>query len=313
MGELPDDPEARAARIAGFKKQFDWVYVGGIKFGRILNEDRYTLSSEDMPPIDFLELDPATGAPKFGQSIVYPPDRVDEFGLVEGPLTTIEVGFAKFGDPLQTSRFDSALAFAERCLLMRNETPRALEVAAELFRRAQAIHPQDSPRPRLGLARARELGFQLEDAFNVYTDLLGTGHEANPVVHARLGDLYATLRLDQEAEASYREALRMGRTDWEARLRYGQFLVSRGRVDESLEHLKEAVLREPKAPEDKPWRVRIRMANAGALLRAGLADEAFDGFKTAVSADQADDVGLPARAEAGQLSAALLAPSLTPI
>ncbi|MEM8711481.1 MAG: tetratricopeptide repeat protein [Planctomycetota bacterium] len=305
--DLPDDPEARAARIAGFKKQFDWIYVGGIKFGRILNEDRYSLNPDDQPAIDFLELDPATGAPKFGQSVVYEADRWDEFGLVDSPHTTVEVGYASFPDPLPTSQFDAALSFSERCLLMRNETPRALEVAADLFRRAQAINTQDSPRPRLGLARTMELSFQLEDAFAAYEDLLKSGHEANPVVHARLGDLYATLRMVDEAEASYREALRMGRTDWEARMRFGQFLASQGRHAESLEHLKEAVLREPKAPVDKPWRVRIRMAYAGALLQAGRADDAFDTFKTAVSADQANEVGLRPMAEAGQLSAARLA------
>ena len=307
LDELPDDPDARAARIAGFKKQFDWIYTNKFRFGRILNEDRYLLGAANAPEIDFLELDPVTGAPVFGASVKYDAARYDEFGLVDSPLTTVEVGFASFNDPLNSTRFDEALAFAERCLLLRNETPRALEVAAELFRRAQAVNTQDSPRPRLGLARTMELGFQLQEAFAVYEDLLATGHEANAVVHARIGSLYGTLRMDLEAEKSFGEALRISRTDWEARLRFGEFLVSRARYDEALPNLREAVLREPKAPEDKSWRVRVRLANAGALLAAGRADESFDAFATAVSADQADEVGRRAEAEAGQLSAARLA------
>ena len=306
LEELTDDPEERAARVAGFKKQFDWIYIGKFRFGRILNEDRYRLGSADSPEIDFLELDPVTGTPRFGASVQYGADRYEEFGLVDSPLTTIEVGIASFEDPLNPTRFDEALAFAERCLLLRNETPRALEVAATLFRRAQAVNIQDSPRPRLGLARTMELGFQLQEAFAVYEDLIATGHEANAAVHARIGSLYGTLRIDQEAENSFKEALRLSRTDWEARLRFGEFLVSRGRYDEALEHLREAVLREPKAPDDKPWRVRVRLANAGALLAAGRADESFDAFATAVSADQANEVGRRAEAQAGQLSAARL-------
>ncbi len=307
LEELPDDPDARAARIAGFKKQFDWIYTNKFRFGRILNEDRYRLGDANAPDIQLLELNPVTGAPVFGTSVTYSADRYDEFGLVDSALTTVEVGFASFGNPLNSTRFDEALAFAERCLLLRNETPRALEVAAELFRRAQEVNTQDSPRPRLGLARTMELGFQLQEAFAVYEDLLATGHGANAVVHARLGSLYGTLRMDTEAEKCFAEALRLSRTDWEARLRFGEFLVSRARYEEALEHLREAVLREPKAPEDKPWRVRVRLANAGALLAAGRADDSFDAFATAVSADQADEVGRKAEAEAGQLSAARLA------
>ncbi|MFT6108416.1 MAG: tetratricopeptide (TPR) repeat protein [Planctomycetota bacterium] len=306
LEELPDDPDARAARIAGFKSQFDWIYTNKFRFGRILNEDRYTLDAANDPEIEFLELDPATGAPMFGASVPYPADRYDEFGLVDSPLTVVEVGFAKFGDPLLETRMDAALAFAERCLLLRNETPRALEVAAELFRRAESVNTQDSARPRLGLARTMELGFLLQEAFTVYEELLAEGHGANPVVHARLGTLYSILRMDGAARASLEEALRIGRTNWEARLRFGEFLSANGHYEEALEHLREAVLREPKAPEDKPWRVEIRIANASALLAAGRADEAFDAFATAVSADQADEVGRKAEAEAGQLSAARL-------
>jgi tetratricopeptide (TPR) repeat protein len=307
LEELPDDPDARAARIAGFKKQYDWIYTNKFRFGRILNEDRYRLGDASSPEIELLELNPVTGAPVFGASVVYSADRYDEFGLVDSPLTTVEVGFAGFGDPLNSTRFDEALAFAERCLLLRNETPRALEVAAELFTRAQAVNTQDSPRPRLGLARTMELGFKLQEAFGVYEDLLATGHGGNAVVHARIGSLYSTLRMDTEAEKSFGEALRLSRTDWEARLRFGEFLVSRARYEEALPHLREAVLREPKAPEDKPWRVRVRLANAGALLAAGRPDDSFDAFATAVSADQANEVGRREEAEAGQLSAARLA------
>lgn len=307
---LSDDPTAREAQIAGLKRQYDWIYTNQFKFGRIQNADRYRLKVADDPEIAFVETDPETGKVLFGGvPVTYDASQYDEFGLVDSALTRVEVGLASFGEPLPPSSFDEALQFADQCLLLRNETPRALEVAEELYRRAQSINSQDDARPRLGLARCYELGFQLEEAFKVYEDLLSSGHDTNAVVHARLGTLLAKLRLGGEAETSFQEALRVERTQWEARLRYGNFLVDEGRIDEALVQLREAVLREPKAPEDRPWRVRARLAQAGALMRAGKADQAFQAFSSAISADVANEVGLVDVGAAGLVTAARFASS----
>jgi len=300
---LSDDPEARAAQIAGLKREFDWIYTNKFEFGRLLNENRYELPDLEDPELIFLPVNPATGAPIYRTPITYVPGRVDEFGLVDNALTEVEVGLVQFSDPLQPGEFEAALQFADGCLLKRNETPRALEVAETLYQRAQAINLQDDARPRLGLATCFQLGFRFEDAYETYKSLLESGHDTNASIHARLGVLLAQLRMKDDAEASFREGLRVERTNWEARYWYGRFLVREGRTTEALEHLQEAVRREPKGSEERGMRVRIRLAHAGALLGAGKMDESVTAFGTALSADVADEVGLQAVAAAGSLSA----------
>lgn len=308
--EMPDDPDARAARIAGLKKQYDWLYTNGIKFGWIRNAERYTLVGLDMRPkedaiLQFVEIDISKGTPLYGDiAIDYEPEQLSDFGLVDIPLTEIEVGLASFGDPIAKPRFDEAIKFARRCLLLRNETPRALEVAEEMFRRAQAINTQDDVAPRLGLARCYELGFRLEDAYKVYEELLEGGFEVNPVVHARLGTLLATLRMDGDAESRFNEALRVGRSNWEARWRFGTFLLEHGRSDEALVQLTAAATAEPKGDENQIWRVRVRLDAARAEFAVGNVDAAMRGFTSAVSADALNDVGLLDQCAAGLLTAA---------
>lgn len=302
--ELPDDPEARAARIAGLKGQYDWIYTNGFQFGRILNEERYRIDFSESQPLLFQPVNPATGKPLYSKPIEYGPDRVREWGLVENPVTEIELGFAAFADPLPPTRFNDALRFAETCLRLRNETPRALEVAEELFRRAQAINTQDDVTPRLGLARCYELGFKLEDAYRTYGELLSDGFDTNAVVHARFGSLLAKLRLDGDAEASFKDALRVERTDWEAHWRFGRFLMDRGRVEEAAGHLAEAVQRVPKGADERLWRVRVRLDHGRALLMTGEGGKAFDAFNSALSADFANDLGLADVCLAGVMSAA---------
>ena len=227
--ELPDDPEARAARIAGLKQQYDWIYTNGYQFGRILNEDRYRIEFSPEEPLLFTPVNPATGVPLYPKPIEYGPDRVREWGLVENSLTGIELGSPPSATPCP--RRSSTTRFASpRRLRLRNETPRALEVAEELFRRAQAINTQDDVGPRLGLARCYELGFRLEEAYRTYQSLLDDGFDTSAVVHSRFGSLLAKLRLDGDAEESFREGLRVERANWEGRWRYGRFLMERGRA-----------------------------------------------------------------------------------
>ena len=287
--ELPDDPEARAARIAGLKQQYDWIYTNGFQFGRILNEDRYRIEFSPESPLLFTPVNPATGVPLYPKPIEYGPDRVREWGLVENSLTGIELGFAAFGDPLSPTKFNDAIRFAEDCLRLRNETPRALEVAEELFRRAQAINTQDDAGPRLGLARCYELGFRLEEAYRTYQSLLDDGFDTSAVVHSRFGSLLAKLRLDGDAEESFREGLRVERANWEGRWRYGRFLMERGRATEAVEHLTMACSASRRA--DRIWRVRVRLDHGRVLLMTGDGD-AFQAFNSALMADIANDLVL---------------------
>ncbi|MEM9378837.1 MAG: tetratricopeptide repeat protein [Planctomycetota bacterium] len=306
LAELDDDPDARAAQIEGLKKQYDWVYTNEFKFGRIQNANRYRLGEEADPVIELVIVDPVTGKPQFnGVPIQYDATQHrGEFGLVDNALTRVELGFAKFDDPLQPSQFEPALQFANQCLVLRNETDRALEIAETLFGRAQDVNVQDDPRPRLGLATCYQLGFRMQDAYDAYRELLESGHDKNASVHARLGVLLAQLRMPQAAEVQFQEGLRVERTNWEGRYWYGRFLLRNERVDEALPHLREAVLREPKAPGYRAIRVMVRLEYAGALLWAGQMTEAMEAFGVAMSADQANEIGEAEVCAAGMLTAA---------
>jgi len=311
---LPDDPEERAARIAGFKQQYDWIYRASYMFGRIENDDRYTLALDDtLPPgvaLRFVQVDPFTGRALYGDNALeYTAEDIREFGLRDTPLTRIEVGYASFPETLPSTRVPEALRFAEECLQLRNETPRALEVAEEMYRRAQAVNTQDSIEPRLGLARCYELAFRLDDASAVYRDLLASGFAANGIVHARLGDLQARLRLDAAAEASLRRAVDLDAGSWEVRWRLGSFLASRGRYAEAEPNLAAAVDREPRGVENRRWRVRVRLDHATALMQLGRVDEALEAFQRSLSADPDGEEGLADVCRAGVVSAARLADS----
>lgn len=305
LSKLPDDPEERAARIAGFKGQYDWIYTNSYKFGRILNEDKYSLKVGDDAVLKWVEINPATGSPRFGpRPIDYPTADLREFGLVETPLTTVEQGLASFGNPLLPNEFSAAIKFARSCLLLRNDTPRALEVAEELFARAQAINTQNTADPRLGLALCYELGFKLQEAYATYENLLGSGFDTKAVVHARLGSLMATLRMNGDAERRFEEALRVERTNWEARLRFGRFLMDQGRTDEALPQLAEAVAREPNGADERIWRIRLRIDYGKALFASGDPDGAFDRFASALNADALGELGLVEEAMSGMITAA---------
>ena len=137
--ELPDDPEARAARIAGLKQQYDWIYTNGFQFGRILNEDRYRIEFAGEPA----PVHPGTWRPacRSTPSRSVRPDRVREWGLVENALTGIELGFVPPSATLSPTKFNDAIRFAEDCLRMRNDAA-SLEVAEEPFRRPRPSTPR---------------------------------------------------------------------------------------------------------------------------------------------------------------------------
>lgn len=305
--ELPTDPTERKERIDAFKRQYDWVRVGKIRFGRIVSDRRFDLAFETSPAMGFVQVDPFTGEPSYGDSVLeFKEGQVEEFGLIQNALTEVEVGLRGFSDPLLPTEFDAAVAFAERCLELRNETPRALEVAEELFRRAQAINTQDSIRPRLGLARCYELGFDLQRAHDTYEELLAGGFENEALVHARLGSLEATLRMDGSARERFETATRLGRADWEVHRRHGAFLESRSEWDAAVEAYRAAVEQEPRGVAGAEVRSELRTACASALFMAGDIDGARAMFQRAISVDPGAEFATTAVAQAGLLSASLL-------
>jgi len=303
-----DDPEQRGARIESFKRQYDWLYTNDFKFGQIRNADRHRLAARTTEPIDFFEIDPTTGQSKFRteSSVSYERARVTEFGFAATAINELELGRIEFGKALRPTDFERALRFAERCLEVRNEAPRGLELAEEMYQLLQAINTQQDPRPRLGLARCYELGFRFERAFETYNALLEETGGTSARVHAHLGRLRAMLRLDARAEVDFKRALDLARTDWEVRQLYGRFLMERARPEEALEQFKIAAENEPRGDDEVAARVRLRADYAGALLANGRPEEALERFTRALSADLEDTVGGAQIAVAGMGAAALL-------
>lgn len=296
-------PEERAARVAGYKKLYDWLRIVDVKFGQIRNPDRYALAKHPDEDILFVEFNPATGLPRLPGQAPIPIKRanVAEFGFADTVLNQIELRRAEFSDPLTAGEYDQAILFARWCLDQRLDTPRALEVAEEMFKRAVPVLKED-PVPRLGLARCFEAGFQFEKAFQEYKALLAGPYSRNPLVLVCMAMIEARFRMFDDAEQHFLEAERYGRTQFFVQYGFGRFLLERGRAQEAVAHLRLANQSEPSGPESKYDRARMRVDLGSALLATGELQEASEWFDKARQANPQEQ-----RALAGMISAALLA------
>ncbi|HEV8112717.1 MAG TPA: tetratricopeptide repeat protein [Planctomycetota bacterium] len=297
--------EERALRISGYKKLYDWVRTVEFKFGEIRNPDRYQLPRHGNEDILFVEFNPETGKAKLPGQAPVPLSRslVTEFGFADTVQNQVEKGRAELDDPLTATQYAPALAFADWCVEQHLETPRALEVAEEIYRRAMPVFNED-PLPHLGLARCYEAGFQFERAFQEYQSLLAGTHARDPLVLARLAELEARFRLFDEAEAHFVDAERYGRTQWSVQQSFGRFLLSRRRAQAAVEHLRLASQNEPSGAERKRERARIRADLAAALLGAGDLAGASEWYEKARQADPSEPSVL-----VGALSTSALAPN----
>lgn len=278
-----DDP---AERIAGYRKLYDSVQMPGLKWGRIRNENRWTLDRRPEEAVIFEEIDPETGEPMFPGT---PPfslerERVDEFAFAETEANRLELRLVSFADPLRLAEVTDAKEFAAECIELRNEVPRALDIAETLCRRALAASNGDDVEAALLLGRIQESNFDLEAAYQTYLGLLET-YRTRAEVHVRLADLLARLRVTERAEGHYRDALGVSSTSWLAHWRLGTFLLSQGRGDEGLEYLAEAERREPGTPSQKGARVDIRTDHGRCLLNVGRTEEALEAFGRALNAE----------------------------
>jgi len=283
-------PEETAARIAAWKRTYDWFRVGEYRFGQIRNPDRFRLPKRENEDLLFVEFDPEKGQPRFpGQKpAAIPRKNITEFDFAQTIPNEIERRRVAFGDPLSASEYDEALQFARWCVEQRMETPRALEVAAEMFTRCIAVLQED-PLPRLGLARVHEAGFQFERAFQIYRGLLDGPMKNNPLVLMRLAELEARFRLFTEAEAHLREAERFGRTSWPVQEALGRYLLAHGRAPEALEHYRLSNQFEPADAAWKRERARIRAGLGAALLATGDVPGASEWFEKALQADSSSE------------------------
>ncbi len=299
-------PEELAARLTAWKRTYDWFRIGELRFGQIKNPDRFRLSKRPDEDLLFVEFDPEKGVPRFpGQAPMKVPRKsVNEFDFAATIPNEIEMRRVSFGDPLSASEYDQALAYARWCIEQRLVTPRALEVAAEMFTRASKVLTED-PQPKLGLARVHEAAFRFEDAFQIYRGLLDGPMKNNPLVLVRLADLQARFRLFDEAERNFRDAERHGRTSWVAQEALGRFLLARGHGVEAVEHYRLANQFEPTGADEKRDRARIRAGLGAALLATGDVAGAGEWFEKARQADAASE-----EARAGLASVRILAPEI---
>jgi tetratricopeptide (TPR) repeat protein len=285
-------PEERALRISGYKKVYDWVRTVEVKFGEIRNQDRYDLARRPNEDVLFVEFNPETGKPRLPNQAPVPLSRslVTEFDFADTPQNRIEKRRAELDDPLTATQYDAALDLADACVEQHLETPRALEVAEELYRRAMKVRAEDVL-PHLGLARCYEAGFEFEKAFEEYQNLLAGTHARDPLVLARVGELEARFRLFDEAKAHLLEAERYGRTSFEVQTSIGRLLLARGRATEAVEHFQRAAQNEPTGAERKRARSRFRADLGAALLGAGDVQNAAQWFDNARQADPSDPAG----------------------
>ena len=300
----PMSPEEREEQLAEFRRTFDWVRSGDLRFGRIMNTDRYNLAKRVNEPLQFVEFIPETGVERYPgqQAIPIDRERVAEYGFADTTTNRIELRRRSFPEPLGQGRLEDALAFADECVELRLEASRALEIARELYVLAEAAG-HDDPRARLGLANCLEAGFQFEQAFDLYHELIEGDFATDAAVHVRLAKLEGRFRMYSAAEARFEQAVCFGRTNWRVQGEYGRFLLSQGKGELAVEHLRLANKFEPTSPEQKGERARLRMDLGRALVSQGEVTEARDWFERALQAES----GLAA-AHAGLQACALLSP-----
>lgn len=288
---VADDP---AERLAGYRKLYDSIQIPGMKWGRIRNEDRWTLNRRPEDAVLFEEIDPTSGQLLYPgvPPISYERERVKEFAFAETTSNAVELEFVAFGDPLRNAEHDDALEFAQTCIDLRTEVPRALDIALEVCTRALAISKGDDVEATLLLGRIREAGFDFDGAYTIYQGLLSDGYRSHAEIHVRLGDLVTQFRLFDQAEQHYQDALGVSSTNWLAHWRFGRFLLRQGRGAEALKHLADAERREPSGQAQAHRRVAIRTDHARALLYVGRTSEALVAFKRALNADSAHPAAL---------------------
>lgn len=297
--EIKDDdlltPQERSERVASWKRLYDWLDPtggAGVMYGTITNPKRFTLRQRAGETIYFVQVDPLTGErihPADFPPLPMTPDRVVAWALADTPFNQVSLYRASLGGAMRASDLDAALGIVDLCVRERHSSPKLLEIAEELCLMAQGLHGDDGqpdPAARLKLATVLEAGFQHEQAFGIYLDLIDQGQHISPLVWTHLADLEIQYRLFDQAEEHYRKAVSINGAHHLSRWHYGRFLLARGRGAEAVVQLAEAERREPRETAARPIRVATRTDLGHAHLAAGSLNEAAAAFRRAVAADE---------------------------
>ena len=291
-----------ASRIQSYQKLYDSIRMESLRFGHIQNLDRFGLAGREDEAIEFVELDMATGNPRYPGlgAIAIERARVEDFAFAQTISNEIELRRLAFIEDMRPGRYADLLAFADWCVDQRLDAARALVVAEEMYTAATSIS-NGEPEPRLGLAKCYEAGFRFQDAFDLYGELLDGAFETHPSVLARLGSLEARFRMFERARVHLIDAEKYGRTSWEAQWALGRFLLEREEDEEAVVHLEQAARYEPTAPDLKQTRAQIRYDLGRGLMAGGRLSEARAWFKKSAQSEAAFSA-----ADAGVLACALL-------
>jgi len=302
--------EERAERIASWKRLYDWLEPangGALRFGSIVNGERYTLDQRPAEPIEFVEVKPDTGErvhpPNF-PPVLFEPERLASWSLADTPSNRVSLFRARVGGQLRPGDLVEAMQMVDLCIAERHNAPGLLDTAVELAQLATSVFGEDGqadPFAVLKLAEVYEAGFRGEEAYALYRGLVEGGQRTNAVAWARMAQLEARYRLFDLAEEHFLQAIGLNGANHFARLAYGRFLLDQGRGAEAVEHLLEAERREPRDSEGRALRVLTRSSLGHAHLAAGDPTKAAGAFGRAIAADDQDP-----DAVAGLLAAALL-------
>jgi tetratricopeptide (TPR) repeat protein len=309
-----ETPEERAARLESYRALYDWIQINEYDplFGAIHNRERLGLNHADRvaEPIQFEELDPATGTPRMpgARPIDYDRARVRSFGFADTVANRLDLRRYALGTRLSRSLYVQALDLADDCVEARLDAPRALAIAEELYRALTELDPED-PAPRLGLGRCYEAGFDFERALATYEDLARQfDHRALP--HVRLAGLYERFLLYDKAEAELDLALARERGSHEVQWARGRYFLARGREREALAALELAARFSPDDPDRKSERVAIRVDYGRALVANGELATAREVLRTAVAAEDTNQHALVGWISAVQLEGGDVAKTL---
>ena len=265
------DPTERLEAQEAFRAQYDWLRTEAeLLFGQIVDGDRFSLPlpSRAGDPIRFVQIDPFSGLQRFpGQPpIAYDRSRVVEFGFANTPANDLEARFRALPDPLTPGSYAGALELAGEALGLRLEVPRATQIAAEIYRRAQVAKPLD-PAPQIGLALTLEAARDYAGAL-AEIEALCARYPASADVFVALGELQARFLDPAAAEASLRRAVSAERASFRAHLALGRLLYRQGRFGAARDSFRQALANAPAALEARQQRLEARLW----LARAELAD-----------------------------------------
>jgi len=229
-----------------FAAQYDQLRLGGrtVLWGRILNDDRYELVA-GRDTIRFQEVDPRTGADRFGEQ-EYDPERYKGFAFAQTLRNEIELGVRALNPSAGAIR--ERLDYVRWLLAQGLLEPAAFEHAERLAREAVVLAPNDIA-TWMVLGEVWESTFRFDDAFTLYAALTGQdlaaqapelgievergAFQRRSAPFVRMGRILERFGLAAEAAAQYQRGVDLADGDPAAAMARGESLIELGQATEA--------------------------------------------------------------------------------